>query len=440
MKFIESHPMTNEQQDRTPEQRDVPPTAEHPNAPREPHPENVQAPPTHGGGPKTEAGKEKSRANSTTHGLSGDGTVRSPDDDATIMRKFRDICRDRKPTTALQCLIIWRIAVALTFLTKAENQLLTCYRNAAWWAIYDWDAWRRILLAVLLETLSSKPQSISAKLEMSPQGCRALWAEWDALDGYLEQNGCWTQEQRSWAMDLLGLSKIRRDSGRTELDPRPGDGTTALSRAQDVVRREMTRLKQRADSPELQEADQSERAQVVEHKLRPETQEARLAERYRGEHARRVEWYWKVLHKLQRPAADPFDRLLPREGRMPRQEDVMAEAMKLLQDAGLWKAGQEPPKGMKPTAKEMAHAEELFAEQQQEQAQAAAQPAPAAGTSPSSNTNGKTVGSDGASPSQATPPSPVASSSSPLHRDQRRTLDPRERTVANTQQHGYARR
>src|SRR5262249_25614151 len=218
----------------------------------------------------------------------------------------------------------------------------------------------RILIAALMETLSSKPQSISAKLEMSPQGCRALWAEWDALDGYLEQNGCWTNEQRSWALDLLGLSKIRRDSGRTELDPRPGDGTTALSRAQAVVRRELTRLTQRADSPELQEADQSERAQIIEHKLRPENQEARLAERYRGEHARRVEWYWKVLHKLQRPAADPLDRLLPREGRMPRQEDVMEEAMKLLQDAGLWKPGQEPPKGMKPTAQEMAHAEHLF--------------------------------------------------------------------------------
>src|SRR5205085_1276380 len=134
--------------------------------------------------------------------------------------------------------------------------VLCVAENAAFRARFDWDVYQTSLVAELMELLARKPGTVVHTLQNSRQGFREMIAAWDALEGYLEKHGYWTPPQRSLAFDLLGTNKVVRDSGRTELDPRPGDGTTAASRAQRVITREIERLKQRAALPVLREMEE----------------------------------------------------------------------------------------------------------------------------------------------------------------------------------------
>ena len=279
-------------------------------------------------GPRTATGKARSRANATKHNLAGKGVVRGLDEERSIDEIYREICEGRNPTNALQCLIIERIATHLTFLNKAEQRLATIQSNAAFLAEWDWDHFRRTMVQGLLEILPKKPHSVSRKLELSPQGCTAMATAWDALDGHLEKKGEWNDEQRSFAFDLLGVGKALRNSGRTELDPQPDDGTTKLSLAQEVARREMKRLQERAESEAVKQYDAMERQQIIEQRYQLETPEARLGERYRREHARSVQWYWNVLDELQRqPEEQPEAGDSPAEEEGPLPEAKEADAV-----------------------------------------------------------------------------------------------------------------
>lgn len=134
------------------------------------------------------------------------------------------------------------------------------------------------------------------------------------------------------------------------------------------ITREMERLKERAALPVLQEMEERERQQIIAQRKRLETREARLAERYRGEHARRVQWYWNVLDQLQ-GAPKPKT-----EAGRTKVEAALQE----MKDAGLFEDGEEIAEWMVPTEAEIAEAEDLFAEYQREHpSQAPAQPEPA---------------------------------------------------------------
>src|SRR5262249_45418561 len=140
-------------------------------------------------------------------------------------------------------------------LETCEHRLTTLYDHDSRRARFDWETLVQTAVRQAVAETGHDPVQATATLLASPQGCLALAQEWDALDGYLDKHGAWTAEQRSYALDLLGTSALRRDSGRTELDPRPGDGTTALSRARQVVQEQIAMLQQRAASDWLTRTD-----------------------------------------------------------------------------------------------------------------------------------------------------------------------------------------
>jgi hypothetical protein len=377
-------------------------------------------------GPTSEAGKAKSRANSTTHGMSGNGDVLTPSQHEKVEKLYREIGLGRPPANALECQVIWRIATTWVMLDTCEDRLKVLYFHDSRRARFDWHTIVQTAVRQAIADMARDPVQAIATLLDCPQGCLALADEWDALDGYLDKNGAWTPEQRSYALDLLGVSALRRDSGRTELDPRPGDGTTALSRARDVVQQQIALLKKRAESGWLTRGDKFRREDRILKEAVLDTREFRLAERYRAEQARRLQWWLNRLEKLQSAHGREQAAIgAAHAARLHAQRQ--AEAARSQAEAGSL-AEKPDPQWAQPTENEMAQAEALFRQYQAERAAAQAQAAAASQpveVPPADGPTTRPAVAPTAEPSSPTKPEKTANK--PHSRKQRREQESLER-------------
>lgn len=153
----------------------------------------------------------------------------------------------------------------------------------------------------------------------------------------------------------------------------------------------MQRLQERAQSPRLTKFAECQRLAVVDQLKILESREGRLAERYRAEHARRLQWWWKALDKLQGKQGRERALLGARHAERFAAQRQADEAARTKPETGDLQ-DEKTPQWARTTDKEMSQAAALFAEYQAEQAAADA----------------KTAGSDGASPSPITSPTPTA--------------------------------
>jgi hypothetical protein len=339
-------------------------------------------------GPCTHDGKEQSKKNSTTHGLSGNGEVLEPDERSAVDKRYDAICKARPPATALECHVAERISTHWIMVEKCEARVKVLYLRERSRACHDWAELRQGRVRALVTQLAEDPLGAIERLLQSPQGCEALIQQWDALEGLLEKNCTWSAVERQRAFDLLGVDPLARESGRTEFDPRPGDGTTFQSRAQQVIRREMANLRQRAASEIVQRWDEHDREDTFEERVILNSREARLAERYRAEQSRRVEWWWRALNRLQsdegqEQAAEGARIVKRREhkkaiARAMKDEATRIQnerseaALKEMQEAGILDADEGFPKWAQPTEQKLIEAEQRLAELQKLQAMAKA--------------------------------------------------------------------
>jgi hypothetical protein len=300
--------------------------------------------------------------NSTAHGMSGNGNALPESEYEQIRRRYDEVCDSRAPANVFEFHVIWRFCTHWILHEKCEERRALIYTNESYRACWDWDTMCRAQVQQQVGLLTQDPARAVAELLESPLGCDALIQQWDGLDGFLEKNGCWTPEQRQRALDLLGIDSFVRDSGRTVFDPRPGDGTTFQSRAQEVIRRELAQLRERAALPALHRTVERQRENTVAQLEILDSRKARLAERYRAEQARRMQWWWRVLEKLQsRPGRERSrqSRASMEEAAQKRASDEMT---RLLREAGVIQEGQEPPKWSQTTEKDMVEAAKRFAE------------------------------------------------------------------------------
>jgi hypothetical protein len=323
-------------------------------------------------GPRTHAGKEASKRNSTAHGLSGNGDVLDAEEVDAVTQRYDAICEKRPPTNALECQVIWRISKHWVLLEKCEDRVAAVYRREGYRARYDWTEIRRSGVRELVALLSRDATGAIVQLLKTPQGCAALIDQWDGLEGLLLKNGSWNPTQHQRALDLLGVDPMMRESGRTAFDPQPGDGTTAVSRAQQVIRREIQSLRERADSERLKTVDSMEQDDMAEERKVLDTREARLAERYRAEQARRLEWWWRILNELQDKTGQESSEDSAPKSEQPEPASPVQEAIKKLREAADLDDDEDLPQGTELTEKQWAEAEERFAQFQAKQA--AAQP------------------------------------------------------------------
>ena len=160
-------------------------------------------------GPRTEAGKAKSKLNGLKHGLRAE-TLVLPGEDPEALEHRRDAWTEElDPRTELERYFV-RSAVEASWRLDRVRRAETAAgarRVAAAGAKAD----RKDALEVehSLKYLGLWPEKNFRTLRGSARGCRALLERWRDLVAALERAGSWLESERRWALALAGLKPHR---------------------------------------------------------------------------------------------------------------------------------------------------------------------------------------------------------------------------------------
>jgi len=245
-------------------------------------------------GPKTLEGKAASRLNAVTHGLTAtltEAVDRSQVDLEERKAKWRP---ELHPETDLEESLFEQLVVESIRVERCQKTFLALCTQHARRAKVEWDADRRRDAAALAAGLPKNPHLVAARLAATPHGCDLMMDLWKGLRASLYQNKTWTDNQRSMALDLLGIHRDLRDA-ETPVDP--ADRSVFTTRMT-VVDAEIARLAiVRGRTVGL---DECERA-MAEQTLGVEfTKPVQLLDRYERNAHRRFHLAMKALKASQR--------------------------------------------------------------------------------------------------------------------------------------------
>jgi hypothetical protein len=250
-------------------------------------------------GPKTEAGKARSRANSVNHGLTGAGVVLPPEMQALYDQRRRSL-RARVRRSDSNSLRVEDEAVL------ASLRLDACRIAQRRRVEERWDSDRQLAVLGLARELSGRPEETSIRLEQTARGVSWKLERWQALAEALEDHGAWTSEEVGMALDLMGIPKSER--------PAP-DAACEVETCRlflDIHRERLQVLKAEVLDP----ADESERLEALLGVPHDQSKEANLFRRYEAENWRKYMALSKALDLRVRkgePPPPPPRQEVPRE-------------------------------------------------------------------------------------------------------------------------------
>ena len=190
-------------------------------------------------GPRTMAGKSRSRANATKHGMAGVG-VPTEDERAEAFEARRAAWGDElRPATESADWALDRVIAATFRIERCEAAFNALLLDQSTRAKYAWDLDRRADSAAQINGLSRDPAEVTGRLETSIHGCAVLMNIWDRLIAAIDANGEWSDFETSTALDLLGLPADLRQ-GKTPLTP--PDGVALALHLREVADSEVERL------------------------------------------------------------------------------------------------------------------------------------------------------------------------------------------------------
>ncbi|HEV3168352.1 MAG TPA: hypothetical protein VGZ22_30385 [Isosphaeraceae bacterium] len=168
-------------------------------------------------GPKTAAGKARSRRNALKHGLTGEGVVLSRPDEAKLKVELKELTEHLQPIDVLERILVTGVAVASVRIKKAVKKELAESARSERRALKRWEKRQEAAAAEIATGLESDPVETFEALTASSFGCDWLIGQWDELDGLLVSQDDWTFEQTRQATRLLGLDPDK--ALLTEPDP-----------------------------------------------------------------------------------------------------------------------------------------------------------------------------------------------------------------------------
>lgn len=248
-------------------------------------------------GPRSGDGKSISRLNATTHGLAAvlPETLTASEESQAEFESHKAMWRrELRPVGVLQEQLFEQVVVDSIRVERCQKTFFALCSLHAQRARDQWDFDRRLEAESLAAGLAKRPAMVAAKLALTPHGCDTLVSLWRGLKSSLERHRTWTENQRSLALDLLGIHPHLRDA-ETPIDPAEGDEYEARSQ---VVESEIARvISARERTLAL---DASERA-MAEQTLGVEfTKPAQLIDRYERNAFRRYQLAWKGLQEAKR--------------------------------------------------------------------------------------------------------------------------------------------
>src|SRR5262245_22471667 len=194
--------------------------------PKATRPEETQA--KRGGGPSTDAGREKAKANSFRHGLRAK-LVFSDEMASAILERTRMLGDQFMPVTDYEHSLIRDMAIARVKLDRIADLLVANADRVVSRARDFWDFDRRERALKLLRRLPKNPAYLAHKLAGTKQGALLLIERWEGLSQAALAADDWDEGQRQLALDMLGTApELRRNT--TPLPP-AGDGAALAALA-----------------------------------------------------------------------------------------------------------------------------------------------------------------------------------------------------------------
>ncbi len=272
-------------------------------------------------GPRTPEGKERSRRNGLTHGLTGSGVALPTEDQAEISRRFAALRAQMRPKSDAGEQLVRRYAFLSVRLERSERHETSQTAGRIRHAIAKFDDERLAAVEALADRLYHEPATTVRRLQVTPEGIDWLRTEWSTLRADLnhEEKNRWTTNHRSRFDTLLGLNpggyRVARIMALSEavfgsfhhLDKADGDGLEGPARAE-WARAELTRLideeVSRLDEVRARidhEAIAADRAEAVDRALFDAAPEATLARKYEAATERAM---YKALKEFRQVEAE----------------------------------------------------------------------------------------------------------------------------------------
>ncbi len=296
-------------------------------------------------GPRTEEGKEKSRANALKHGMCAATLAVAEGDPAPMAEARRSAWRGLlKPEGDAESWLVAEIAATTLKIDHAERVGRQARDRAALRAELCWDDDRRLAAETLGATLGRAPGEVVERLKATPQGCDWLINRWALLLQAGQTRRDWTPEQNALAFDLLGTPPEFRD---TYPSPPPDPDAPRAARwgnPLDLARRQIEALC--AHRERVAELDRIERGLAGADLVDEPTPELRRLRRHEATLHKRLRWCLDQLRAGPRDAARKADLTIEVEG---GPADAPSGPAEIMPAAG---AGAEPGPGEIPESEE----------------------------------------------------------------------------------------
>ncbi len=250
-------------------------------------------------GPRTQDGKERSRANRYTHGLAGDGIVLADDEAEIVAVRLVSWGAEYDPRNQDEKFLFEQMVLESVRIERCQHHEQGLLYRQVVDAEQSWDDLRTLEATQLGNRLAKKPKLVSVELQTTAQGCALLIDRWTGLLEALKPDQPWDDPLRSLAMDLLGIIPALRDAF-SGLDPK-ANNPDVVEHQSALARREIERLTRRK-LDRLDPRDAVERELSASGYALP-TREMHLLRRYEAACHRRLDRAMQKLASVRRPPA-----------------------------------------------------------------------------------------------------------------------------------------
>src|SRR3954449_2002546 len=285
-------------------------------------------------GPKTEEGKQRSRANALKHGLCASVVV--AEDARLVQQRASDWFDALKPQDEFHSWLVDEVALISIRIDRCERMERRARDVKAMRAELCWADDRRLDAVRLGGLLAKRPDEVVEELRRTPQGCEWLMTRWAMLAHTADVKGSWTAEQSRMAFDLLGTPIEFREGNQPgaslDLDGR------VIESAEDpaaVARREIEALKQRREI--VEGLDEVNQALAVADLNDEDDPELRRLRRYESALHRRLRWCLAQLH-FESPHKRSHPGLRPRWDLQPEPQNEPTPAPEPETPKEFWQA------------------------------------------------------------------------------------------------------
>ncbi len=160
-------------------------------------------------GPRTEAGKSKSKLNGLKHGLRAATLVLPGEDPEALEHRLDAWTEELDPHTDLERYFVRSAVEASWRLDRVRRTEAAAVARRVTAAGAKADRKDDLEVEHSLKYLGLWPEKNLRTLRGSARGCRALLAHWRDLVAALEHAGSWLDSERQWALALAGLEPHR---------------------------------------------------------------------------------------------------------------------------------------------------------------------------------------------------------------------------------------